>query len=362
MSGVRSIFGRAAVLAARGTIWAFAVLVVGAIVVPASRMPGAKASRETQDEPRKAAANVPPAGTDSHVVQLDRVGQEKGGIETAVPAPAPFQDQVRAYGTVLSLDRLTSLYNASLTDTAQLRAAEVKVSASRAVNQRAQNLLKIFSTAKAQAESAEAAYDIDRVGVDAAKAQIEALRNTAILEWGTVLGPAIVGREALAENLVLRKTCLIQLTLQPGAAMVPPRRVSLALGGTSVEATFVSEATRSDPKIQNVGFLYALPASSGLLPGASVVAYLPTGYVKSGVGIPPSAVVWQAGKAWMYLRTARDTFERRRLDPAATPAPDGGFVVPAKSLPRDEPLVVAGAQILLSQESRAQIPADEGDN
>lgn len=362
MSRVRSSLARAAALAVRGTIGTVAVLIAGAFVWSALQMPGAKASRKADDDPPKAADAATPA-TNSRIVQLNRDGQEKGGIETLLPTPAPFQTRVRAYGTVLVLDKLTTLYNASLTDTAQLRIAETRESASRTAKERAQNLLKVFSTAKAQAEAAEAAYDIDSAGVDAAKAQIDALRNTAIQDWGPVLGPAIVARAPLAQRLVLRQTCLIQLSLQPGATAAPPRRISVALGaGTPLEGTFVSEATQADPKIQNIGFLYSVPVSSGLLPGASVLAYLTEGDVKPGVGIPSSAVVWQAGKAWMYLRTGADTFERRPLDETAAPTFDGGYVVPAKSVPHDTPLVVAGAQILLSQESRAQIPSDEDDN
>ena len=350
-------------LAGRGTIWMVALVVVGAVALSTLQLPGARASRTADNDDRPQPAVSAPPKTGSRVVQLDQDGQEKGGIETSPQQAAPFQDEVRAYGTVLALDKLTSLYNASLTGAAQLKAAEARLAASRMAKERAQNLLKVFATAKAQAESAEATYEMDSVGIDTAEAQIEALRNTAIQDWGPVLGAAIVERRDLARNLVLRKTCLVQISLQPGDTTAPGRRISIATGtGTPIEGTFVSEATQMDPRIQGIGFLYAVPVSSDLLPGASVLAYLPKGGMTPGVGIPPSAVVWQAGKAWMYLRTAPNRFERRPLDEAAAPTADGGYVVPAKSLPENQPLVVAGAQILLSEESRAQIPSDEDDN
>ncbi len=359
MSALGSIIGRGFWIAARSTLVAAAVVASGVLIVDSLNKPDAHAAHETDDDDAK--AKVP--STDGRVVRIDRDGQQNGGIESAAPSAMPYQDLVRAYGTVLALDRLTALYNTAMTDATQLQAAEVKAAASRRANDRVKEFLKVFSTAKAQAEAAEAAYQIDSAGVDAAGAQIEALKNIAIQDWGSVLGEAVANRTPLATNLVHRKTALVQVSLQPGAVVAPPRRLSFLVGtAQAVEGQLLSEATQLDPKMQSAGFLYAVPMTPDLLPGTSVLAYLPKGNAEPGVGIPSSAVVWQAGKPWMYLRTAPDTFERHAIDAAAAPTPDGGYIVPAKSLPRDKPIVVAGAEILLSQEMRTQIPADEDDH
>lgn len=356
VSATRSSFGRATrvTVAMGGSIAAVLLLVV------TLHSPGARASRDADDD--RPAAAAPATRPGQAAVKLDRDGQAKGGIETAPPTSMPYRDQVRVYGTVLVLDKFTGLYNVSLSAASQLRTAEVKLSASQQANERAQNLLKVFATAKAQAESAAAAYELDRVGVETARAQSEALRNTAIQDWGSTLGEAIVAQSPLAKALVLRKTCLVQVTPQPGSVLVPPRHITLTLSDNStIAGDYVAEAPQADPRIQNVGFLYAVQAAPGLVPGMSTMAYLPKGDAVAGVGIPPSAVVWQDGKAWIYLRDGSDLFKRHSIDAQATPTADGGYVVPAASLPHDQTLVVAGAQTLLSEESRAQIPADEDD-
>ena len=125
---------------------------------------------------------------------------------------------------------------------------------------------------------------------------------------------------AAGGRTVLRKTALIQLTLQPGvsvAAAGADQRDARRRG--AVEADFVSEATQADPKIPNVSYFYTIPMTPGALAGISVLAYLPNGAAKPGVGIPPSAVIWQAGKAWILcsggfgqVRAPRD---RRRGGP-----------------------------------------------
>jgi hypothetical protein len=297
------------------------------------------------------------------VVKLDSEGQEKGGIETAAPREITYQGQVRAYGVILPLDRLMSLYNGSLNAALQLKSAEIKLAASKTANARAQNLLKVFPTAASQAETAQATDQIDAAAVETAQAQMEAISNTAIQEWGPVLGQAIVSRAALAEKLIRRQSCLIQLTLQPGAIAEAPAQISVSFGGgTTAKADLISEATQADPKIPNVSFLYSIPSVPGALTGMSVVASFPDGAAKPGVGIPASAVVWQAGRAWMYVQAGSDRFERRAIGEAAAPTADGGYVLPAADWMPDKLVVVAGAQTLLSEESKSQMQSSEDDN
>jgi hypothetical protein len=367
-SGKRSIFMRALWQSMRGLALLALVLTVGYVLASKSQAPEARlvqpADDDDDDDDGPKGAKAAAAGREEPVVKLEPERQEKGGIETAAPKEIIYQGQARAYGTILPLDRLTSLYNNAISATLQLKSAEIKLAASKTANIRAQNLLKLFPTAASQAELAEATYEMDAAAVDAARAQLEAVSNAAIQEWGPVLGQAIVARSELAEQLVLRKTCLVQLTLQPGATVEPPDRVSVTIGGgsTAAEADFISEATQADPKIPNVSFFYAIPNGPGALVGISVVAMFPNGDAKPGVGIPPSAIIWQAGKPWMYVQNGSDRFERRAIGEEAAPTADGGYVLPAAGWPHDKLIVVAGAQTLLSEESRSKTPSEEDDN
>lgn len=62
--------------------------------------------------------------------------------------------------------------------------------------------------------------------------------------------------------------------------------------------------------------------------------------------IPESAVVWLDGKPWIYVEEAPGHFVRREFE-ASRIAPDAR-------------VVISGAQMLLSQEFRAQIQVGEG--
>lgn len=360
-----SVFGRALDRALRGAAILVCVLVAAALIGSKFSSRTAEASRNV-DAPRAALADADdaparPADTTQKVVRLDLQAQQQGGITTAEPKRTVYRRLVRGYGLVLSADGLTTLYNESLVQATQLRAAEAKATASRTANGRAEELLKVFPTNKAQAEVASATATADSIAADAVRTQMATLRNTAIDRWGPVLGEAAVSRAPVVADLVLRKLYLIQLTLESGDRTDPPPRILFTTDtGATTSGRFVAEAAQVDPRLQGRAYLYAAPAVPALLPGRSLIAEVPTGGDAPGVDIPSSAVVWQAGKPWIYLRTGADAFERTQVDDAV-PAPDGGYVLPSRRVGTGD-LVVAGAQVLLSQELKAQIPSDEDDN
>jgi hypothetical protein len=129
----------------------------------------------------------------------------------------------------------------------------------------------------------------------------------------------------------------------------PLRGERLALGATADEMTH-GQALLYRVKLEG------LP----IRPGAAVTAFLPaTGRPQAGVVIPRSAIVRSGGKAWVYVRVGATGFSRREigLDQAMA---DGWFV--AGGFTAGDEVVVAGAQTLLSDELKSQIPlSEEGD-
>jgi hypothetical protein len=128
--------------------------------------------------------------------------------------------------------------------------------------------------------------------------------------------------------------------------------------GSRVPLQFVSAATKTDPRIQGLSFFFTAPAVSGLLPGMSVAAFLPSGQTLEGAVVPPSAIVWGQGRAWTYFRTGPESFARRAVA-TDRPAPGGGYL--AQGLKENAQVVVQGAQMLFSEEFRAQIHVRDKD-
>lgn len=309
----------------------------------------------------KAPLRVSTDGGGEPVVTLDAETRIRSGIEVTNPKPTHYQEQVRAYGTVLDLDKLVTLENAYATAVAQLQTAQAKIVASKAAFERAQALSRDNITTVAQLQTAEATFRADQAGVATTEAQVKTLKATALQEWGTVIGKALIDGGPLVSRLIERQTFLLQITLPPGTSITPGPTATVQFGASATrhEVQFISPATQTDPKIQGLSFYYGADAASNLLPGMNVLAVLPSGAPIDGIEIPASAVVWWTGRAWIYLRTGADTFTRQEI-PTDVPASGGGFIVPVKSLPQPVPeFVVQGAQILLSEEFRAQIQVGE---
>ena len=293
------------------------------------------------------------------VLTLDAETQERSGIETAALPATPYQEQVRAYGMVLDVARLTALSNNYATAKTTLQTAQAKLAMSSAAFERARRLYDDQqAVSQAQLQSAQAAFVTDQAGLAAAEAQLRTLTATAYQEWGSVLGKSLVEELAIITRLIERQDFLVQITLPPGVSLaVPPSTAAMETGkGMHAAMTFVSPATRMDPKIQGVSFFYTAPAESGVLPGMNVLAFLPTGRSVDGVIVPAAAIVWWQDRAWVYRRTGTDTFTRNEIA-TDLPAEGGGYIV--KDMPPDAEIVTSGAQLLLSEEFRAQIQVEE---
>jgi hypothetical protein len=310
-------------------------------------------NREAEREkPVRAAANVTAGGG---VIRVEQAAQQRSGIATARLPAARYVDQVRAYGVVLDAARLTDLANSYVNAEAQLRTVQAKFTFSKAAFERSQKLFENDrSISQAQLQSAEAAYRTDEAGVGAAESLVRTLAATAHQEWGPVLGKSLVERSATVVRLIERQDFLVQVTLPPGVTIPTPVTAATIEAPAKRRAaiTLVSPATRTDVRIQGVSFFYLAPAESGVLPGMNVLAFLASGGGADGVAIPAEALVWWQDRPWVYRRTEPEIFVRTQIA-TDQPTPGGGYI--DRHLGNEAEIVTRGAQLLLSEEFRAQI-------
>lgn len=293
-------------------------------------------------------------------VTLDADAASRSEIETARLTNAPHAQTLRAYGSVLNLQSLTDLANKYASAKADIETQQAKRDLSQANIDRSRALYGQGEQAisKAQLEAAEEALRIDEAALAAAKSQLETLVHSAIQAWGDVLGNSITGPSPLLTDLIERRAILIQVTLRADESLSkPPQKAFLTTQpGERIALDFVSGAAATDPHIQGQSFFYTASAASGLLPGMNVMAFVPTGETDARVHIPTSAIVWLQGRAWAYFQTGENAFARREVA-TDSPAPDGGYFV--KGIADDTEVVIHGAQMLLSEEFRAQIQTEE---
>ena len=318
-----------------------------------------EAAVETErEQPTKAPLRVSTKNGEP-VITIDDETQKRSGIATLPLPSTPHQEQIRAYAMVLDVARLTALSNNYASAKAQVRTAQAKLAMSKPAFERVKSLYEDQQAlSQAQMQSAQAVFLTDQANLAAAEAQVHSLTATAYQEWGSALGQSLVEESPMAARLIERQDFLLQITLPPGASLpVPPATAAMETeNGTHVAITFVSPATRVDPKLQGASLFYTAPAESGVLPGQNVLAFLPSGKAIEAVTVPASAVVWWQNRAWIYQRTGPETFKRVEIA-TELPASGGGYIV--KEVPPEAEVVTSGAQLLLSEEFRSQIRVEE---
>jgi hypothetical protein len=208
------------------------------------------------------------------VITIDDETQQRSGLRTEALVAAAHQEEIRAYGMVLDVVRLTELSNNYNRAQAQMQTAKAKLALSRADYDRATKLYKDHSAiSEAQMQSVEATFVTDQANLAAAQAQVRSLTASAYQDWGSVLGKSLVDQSETVVRLIERQEFLLQITLPPGVVLTTSPATAAVESGKSARTkiTFVSPATHIDPKIQGVTLFYATPGESGLLPGMNVL-------------------------------------------------------------------------------------------
>jgi len=295
------------------------------------------------------------------IITLDQDTQRRSRIVVAPLTAVSHQEEISAYGTVLSLQDLIDLWSNYAAAKAQVEKTQASLGASRKEYDRLKGLHAAHQNISDKVlQAAEATWRADEASARAAQEAVQAVERTARQRWGGVLAEWLSDTSPALDRLMQQRDVLVQITVPAGVHLgsAPPTARVQTGDGTVVPAKLVSPAPHTDPRIQGLSFFYLAPAQmSGLLVGMNVLASLPVGSQAPGVIVPASAVIWWQGKAWVYVQKDAHRFVRREIG-TDIPLKEGWFM--KDRLQAGEQVVVGGAQLLLSEEFRAQIQVSEG--
>lgn len=299
-----------------------------------------RALESEQDKPVVAESRIKKNDQGETGILFDAETQKQIALETAPVVVTNFQPEIKGYGFVLDPAPLAMAV-------AEAASAQIAASASRQEFERLKTLGD--NTAAKNLQAADAASRRDALALDLAKAHLK-------LSWGNAVAEQ-TNLSALVNSLTSSEAALVRIDLPLGETMATPPLAArlLALGNETnfVTAEFFSAATTVDPQTQNRGFLFlAKENGQRLAPGTAVTGFLKlSGEPLRGVIIPRSAIVRLNGKLWFYAQTEPNFFVRREL--AANYPTDAGFFTTELNEPI--PVVLGGAQALLSEEQKEQI-------
>ncbi len=315
------------------------VLVAAGTLVLVYRELREERDREQAGEAPVSAPSRAAVGPEGSIVRLDQETQTRLGVATSIPARAQLADELTATARVVDGTGMAA-------QLAELRTAQALIEASRLDFERKRKLAEQGQNTSASAvEAARAAFTRDEIAQALAQSKI-----------GATWGPAVASRSDLpefAEALRQREHALVVVELFAADALPkPPARATLVrLDGFTVAAELLGPAPGTDNPLAGDCLLYLVTQGAArLVPGNRLTARLSRGPEHAGWLVPRDAVVRHLGAGWIYIQRSGDTFVRRRI-PLEEPHADGWLVRGEFT----DPIVVAGAQSLLSEELKGQI-------
>lgn len=300
-------------------------------------------------------------------VQLSAAGAKQIGIELVRVEPARFAPQQSVAVTVIDPQPLVELRGRMQAGRLALQAAQAAVTASRGEEARVRALYEDDRNASQRAlQAASAQAQADAVRARAAETALESLRAQARASWGVVVAGWLDALDAgPIDRLANGTESLLRASVRAEDAIGKPGTLRVSIPGhqQARAAAPLGPAPQADAHQGGSGLLYRLSASD-LRPGMRLAGNLSHGQQqRAGALLPASAVIWYAGKPWVYVSEAEpgDTdagaFRRRDIS-GGERLGDAWFVL---GLDDDAEVVLRGAQTLLSEELKFQIKNENDD-
>lgn len=297
-------------------------------------------------------------------VALDEEALQYAGVETLNVSNSQFFEEIKAQAQVVDIYPLLTMrshYN-------QMRAAKNLAAVAEASSLRELERLRKLakgsgSVATKNVSYAEASWRQARAELEGLKLQLDDIEAEVKQQWGEEIASWILTPDSKAlDRLLQREDSLLLVALPVGQTLPEDNSFIRISRGDSRElarkAYFVASAFITEPWAQGETY-YFRTATGRLRPGMRLDAWLVKNDAPlNGVFIPEKAIVWYSGQSWCYVEIDEGTYQRRSLE-TALPANGGVFL--QQGIDVGEPLVIAGAQMLLSEEFRWQIQDEDDD-
>ena len=301
--------------------------------------------------------------TGQSVIRLDTEAQKLSGIETLTLKPASHHAEFTAYGKAINIHPLLALRHRYFVALTERSSAKARFKQAEQNINRQQDLYRNGISSKRNLQEQQMQWQSYKAQVDATDFQGKAIIDEALLLWGKELTDWAFSNDSdkLGAFLSGRQT-LLQITL-PANKHLPDKiqTIYIEVSGNrskAHKAELISMAVQTESIAQGESY-YFQTGDKNIITGMNVTGWIPEQNMQmTGVIIPKSALIWYMDQAFVYLKTAEESFSRCTIDHYSASA-DGYFIPDA--IKPGEQVVTKGAQMLLSEELRGQIPSKDDD-
>ena len=294
----------------------------------------------------------------ANILHLNEQQLKNSGVEIQKLLASQYIPELVAYGSVQNIQPLLEIHNHLSIAVAKFSAAKADFSQAHQALKRLQNLHqnKAISTRKLQQQ--QAMWRSSKAHLDTTRLQMETMQQNLRLNWGEKLS----SKNEHILGISSGQQVLLSVTL-PANKTLPSETETIFVHPAgnrkkAIAAKFISAALQADQLSQGESYFF-LATNTRLRAGMRITAWLPQPSKLSGVIIPETALLWYLGQTFVYLETQPQTFTRHTISEPVKSLT--GFFVQDKHLVGKK-IVVTGAQTLLSEEFRSQIPDEDDDD
>ncbi|MCG8325072.1 MAG: hypothetical protein MI673_06105, partial [Thiotrichales bacterium] len=297
-------------------------------------------------------------------VKLTGEQQQQSGIRTAIIETITLQHEVKTFSRVIDIQPLLEFKEKYEQVISEKRIVQAKLDNSSFTFDQLQRLNRETSNVSSRKiQEVEAQLRVFRETIKSHELKLESLKRNLVRSWGNEISRIVLDPDSErlrrllnGEEVLLLLSLKGNQSLSEDAAFIFVNRSADRLNAR--KAYIISEATLVDPLLQGETY-YLRTNAEKLRIGMRLHSWIESHErFTTGSVIPSEAVVWHAGQSWVYVKTGDELFVRMALiDPINT----GKGVLVQRNLKSGDVVVVSGAQTLLSEENRYQIPDEDDD-
>lgn len=292
-------------------------------------------------------------------VVLDSLTISRNGIELTKLSPISARGAQLFYGTVIMPE--TILNDASNFSSARgvYETAKSRMVMSEKELHRLEILNETKNVSDKVLEQQKSQYIMDKNSEVTALKNFELVKSQIVLKWGDRISNWIFSNDNALSKLVKGELEVIEAAAPVSDMSIHDYQTATITtsSGRTVAAKFLGYSGVADPMFQMRSIFFLIAGrNQDLIPGVNVIAHVLADQIYSGVFIPKSALVWYKSKPWVYYEKRRGEFCRI---PISTEIPQPGGYLLAGILKSGDVIVSKGAQLLLSEELKSQIRAED---
>ena len=295
----------------------------------------------------------------SSVVLLTKEQQENSGIETIVLKKTRFQHETLYYGKAIAIQSLIELFNQYQLIHIKQRTIQTRLNSLNNTITRLQQLHnnQLISIKKLQDKQLH--QQSARAQQQQLAVQKSNLINQSQLQWGQKITQWLITPSSPIDALIKGDVTLIEININP---LRPSQFTEIAISATGQRLT-ASTATLIEPSPQintfSQGLAYLFITDSATIKrGMNITAWLADNKQQTGIIIPDASLIWHLGEALVFIKDG-EQFSHHPIQQPLKIA-HGYFI--GEQLNENDEIVVIGAQLLLSQELKSQIPTEDDDD